>query len=124
MLNDVTAFAPATVANVGIGFDILGHTVEAVGDTVRLTRIAEPEVRIRQHHGRRRRTAGRSRSRTPPAAPCRPCTQALGLTFGFEMTIDKGIPLGSGMGGSAASAVAAVVAANALLSRRCRGCSC
>jgi len=35
MLTDVTAFAPATVANVGIGFDILGHTVEAVGDKVR-----------------------------------------------------------------------------------------
>ena len=39
-------FAPATVANVGIGFDILGHTVEAVGDRVRLRRIEEPVVRI------------------------------------------------------------------------------
>ncbi len=47
MLTDVTAFAPATVANVGIGFDILGHTVEAVGDKVRLRRIDEPVVRIR-----------------------------------------------------------------------------
>jgi len=44
---DVTAFAPATVANVGIGFDILGHTVDAVGDRVRLRRIEEPTVRIR-----------------------------------------------------------------------------
>jgi homoserine kinase len=41
--------------------------------------------------------------------------QALGLGYGFELDIDKGIPLGSGLGGSAASAVAAVVAANALL---------
>ena len=40
--DDVTAFAPATVANVAIGFDILGHTVEAVGDRVRIQRIAEP----------------------------------------------------------------------------------
>ena len=32
----VTAFAPATVGNVGIGFDILGHTVKAVGDRVRI----------------------------------------------------------------------------------------
>ena len=37
------------------------------------------------------------------------------LDFGFELEIDKGIPLASGLGGSAASAVAAVVAANALL---------
>jgi homoserine kinase len=41
--------------------------------------------------------------------------RALDLPFGFEIEIDKGIPFGSGMGGSAASAVAALVAANALL---------
>ena len=41
--------------------------------------------------------------------------EALRLDYGFEIDIDKGIPLASGMGGSAASAVAAVVAANALL---------
>jgi homoserine kinase len=39
--------------------------------------------------------------------------------FGFGVEIDKGIPLGSGLGGSAASAVAAVVAANALLPKAC-----
>jgi homoserine kinase len=39
--------------------------------------------------------------------------------FGFRLEIEKGIPLGSGLGGSAASAVAAVVAANALLSEPC-----
>ena len=41
--------------------------------------------------------------------------EALALPFGFEMSIVKGIPLGSGLGGSAASAVGAVVAANAVL---------
>jgi hypothetical protein len=51
VLTDVTAFAPATVANVGIGFDILGHTVEAVGDRVRMRRIDEPVVRIRSITG-------------------------------------------------------------------------
>ena len=45
--------------------------------------------------------------------------EALDLPFGFEMRIEKGIPLGSGLGGSAASAVAAVVAANALLPKPC-----
>ena len=114
MLTDVTAFAPATVANVGIGFDILGHTVEAVGDRVRLRRIAEPVVRIREITGvagalpvePERNTAGRA---------VQAMHAALKLSFGFEMDIEKGIPLSSGMGGSAASAVAAVVAANALL---------
>ena len=116
MLNDVTAFAPATVANVGIGFDILGHTVEVVGDRVRLQRIDEPTVRIRAISGvagelpvvPKLNTAGRA---------VEALHAALALDFGFEMDIDKGIPLASGMGGSAASAVAAVVAANALLER-------
>jgi homoserine kinase len=114
VLHDVTAFAPATVANVGIGFDILGHTVEAVGDRVRLRRIDEPVVRIRSITGvagelpiePQNNTAGRA---------VQAMHAALGLDYGFEIDIDKGIPLASGLGGSAASAVAAVVAANALL---------
>jgi len=114
MLTDVTAFAPATVANVGIGFDILGHTVEALGDRVRVRRIEEPTVRIRSISGiagelpvvPEQNTAGRA---------IQALHQKLKLGFGFELDIEKGIPLGSGMGGSAASAVAAVVAANALL---------
>ena len=114
MLTDVTAFAPATVANVGIGFDILGHTVEAVGDKVRLRRIDQPVVRIGTITGVAgdlptevdNNTAGRA---------VQAMHAALRLDYGFEIDIDKGIPLASGMGGSAASAVAAVVAANALL---------
>jgi homoserine kinase len=114
VLTDVTAFAPATVANVGIGFDILGHTVEAVGDRVRVRRIDKPIVRIGAISGVagelpldiKHNTAGRA---------VEAMHSALGLTHGFEIDIDKGIPLASGLGGSAASAVAAVVAANALL---------
>ena len=114
MLNDVTAFAPATVANVAIGFDILGHTVEAVGDRVRVRRIEAPEVRIIKITG----VAG-DLPVDPPKNTAGRAVQALHaalrLGYGFELEIDKGIPLSSGMGGSAASAVAAVVAANALL---------
>ena len=50
-MQTVTAFAPATVANVGIGFDILGHTVEAVGDRVRLGASRSRVVRIRSITG-------------------------------------------------------------------------
>jgi homoserine kinase len=114
VLTDVTAFAPATVANVGIGFDILGHAVDEVGDRVRIRRIEENVVRIRSITGvagdlpvePQHNTAGRA---------VQAMHDALAPGFGFELDIEKGIPLGSGMGGSAASAVAAVVAANALL---------
>lgn len=110
----VTAFAPATVGNVGIGFDILGHTVKAVGDRVQARRTAEPGIRIAAITGSvaslplepERNTAGMALISM---------ASALSLPFGIEISIEKGIPLGSGLGGSAASAVAAVVAANALL---------
>jgi homoserine kinase len=114
VLTDVTAFAPATVANVGIGFDILGHTVEAVGDRVRLRRIDEPVVRIRAITGVAGDLPIETKSNTAGRA-VQAMHAALRLDYGFEIDIDKGIPLASGMGGSAASAVAAVVAANALL---------
>ncbi len=116
MLTDVTAFAPATVANVAIGFDILGHTVDAVGDRVRVRRIDEPTVRIKAISGIPDDLPMEPKSNTAGRA-VQALLEALHLDFGFELEIEKGIPLGSGMGGSAASAVAAVVAANALLEK-------
>jgi homoserine kinase len=113
---DIVAFAPATVGNVGVGFDILGHTVRAVGDRVRARRTAERGVRIAKITG--------TSTALPLEAPKNTAgqalvsmAQALDLPFGIEIEIEKGIPLGSGLGGSAASAVAAVVAGNALLDR-------
>jgi homoserine kinase len=113
-INKVTAFAPASVANVAIGFDILGFSVDALGDRVTLTRTAKPGVVIKSIRG--------VVEDLPLDADKNTAGQALlaliaerKLSFGFEMEIEKGIPLASGLGGSAASAVAAVVAANAML---------
>ncbi len=113
-LTRATAFAPASVGNVAIGFDILGFAVEALGDRVTVARSGTPGVEIRAVRG----VAGE----LPRAAANNTAGQALLALqetarpeFGFTVEIDKGIPLGSGLGGSAASAVAAVVAANALL---------
>lgn len=109
-----TAFAPGSVANVAIGFDILGFSVDAVGDRVTATRSATPGVRVLAIRGTKddlpleaaRNTAGRA---------VMAMVEGLGLDFGIDLEIEKGIPLASGLGGSAASAVAAVVAVNALL---------
>jgi homoserine kinase len=109
-----TAFAPASVGNVAVGFDILGHSVAALGDRVRVQRRDEPGVSVRSITGvvqglplaAERNTAGMA---------ALALQRELGLPFGFELDIEKGIPLGSGLGGSAASAVAAVVAAAALV---------
>lgn len=108
------AFSPASVGNVGVGFDILGHPIAGVGDTVTVRRLDRPEVRIAAIRGTTvelpREAAGNTAGASLIAL-----REALSLPFGFEIEIDKGIPLGSGMGGSAASSVAALVAANELL---------
>jgi homoserine kinase len=109
-----TAFAPASVANVAIGFDILGFSVGAIGDRATVRRSTTPGVTIKAIRGvvadlplePAKNTAGRA---------LEAMIEALALPFGFELELDKGIPLSSGLGGSAASAVAAVVAANAVL---------
>jgi len=111
-----TAFAPASVGNVAVGFDILGHTVAALGDRVTVKRRAQPGVSIRSITGvvldlplaAEKNTAGMA---------ALALQRELGLPFGFDLDVEKGIPLGSGLGGSAASAVAAVVAAAALVDR-------
>jgi homoserine kinase len=113
---EATAFAPASSGNVAIGFDILGFSISALGDRATVRRIAEPTVRVRAIRGvvqdlplqAEKNTAGRA---------LQAMREALTLPFGLEVEIDKGIPLASGLGGSAASAVAAVVAANAVLER-------
>ncbi len=113
-----TAFAPASVGNVAIGFDILGFAVDALGDRVTVSRRPEPGVVISAVHGisgdlpkePERNTAGRA---------LLAMQEALNPGFGFVMEIEKGIALGSGLGGSAASSVGAVVAANALLPEPC-----
>ncbi len=113
-MTEARAFAPASVGNVGVGFDILGHAIEGVGDTVTVRRIDEPVVRIHAIRGTTVDLPLGAEDNTAGAALIA-LRASLDLPFGFEVEIDKGIALGSGMGGSAASCVAALVAANALL---------
>jgi homoserine kinase len=114
--SSATAFAPASIGNVAVGFDILGQSVAALGDRVRISRRAEPGVAIRSIKGVVQDLPLAAEKNTAGMAALA-LQKELGLTFGFELEIEKGIPLGSGLGGSAASAVAAVVAAAALVDR-------
>ena len=110
----VRAFAPASVGNVGVGFDILGHTIDGPRDHARVRRIAEPVVRIAAIEGLPMALPMEA-SRNTAGAALASLREALGLSHGFEVVLEKGLPMGAGMGGSAASCVAALVAANALL---------
>jgi homoserine kinase len=111
------AFSPASVGNIGVGFDLLGHTIDGPRDIASVRRIDAPEVRIAAITG-----TATGADTLPLEAARNTAGQALialrdklGLAHGFELSLEKGIPLGSGLGGSAASCVAALVAANALL---------
>lgn len=112
----VTVFAPATVANVAVGFDILGFAVAGIGDHVTVMRSATPGVTIEGIEGIEDSAAiSREAEKNTAGLPLLKMIETLKLDFGFSLRIVKGIPIGSGLGGSAASAVGAVVAANALL---------
>ena len=112
--DEARAFAPGSVGNVGVGFDILGHTIADIGDVATVRRIDAPTVRIAAIRGTVTDLPLEAARNTAGGALIS-LREALALPYGFEIEIDKGIPLGSGLGGSAASCVAALVAANALL---------
>jgi homoserine kinase len=112
--HSATASAPASIGNVGVGFDILGQAFDAVRDTVTATREAQAGVRLGQVTGLTDSLPNEPSANTALAA-ARAVLEADGSPFGMRLSIDKGVPLSAGMGGSAASAVAAAAAANALL---------
>lgn len=120
-LTSATAFAPATVANVAVGFDILGFAVEASGDRVTVTKTREPFVAVGEITDASGAPFGAEipldPARNTAAVGLKALIEELNLDFGFRVSIVKGIALGSGLGGSAASAVGSLVAANALLER-------
>jgi homoserine kinase len=109
----VTAFAPATVSNVACGFDVLGFPMEEPGDFV-TARLTSSGVRIDDIIGDQGRLP-READRNTAGVAARAILEAAGERRGVALTIRKGLPLSSGLGGSAASAAAAVVAVNALI---------
>lgn len=104
--------APATVANLVCGFDVLGMALEEPFDIMEVRLLEQPGITITSRDGfplpadPAQNTAG---------APLIAMLEELGHPIGFEVIIDKKIKPGSGIGSSAASAAGAVVAANHLL---------
>lgn len=109
---EVKVFAPASIGNIGAGFDVLGAAIMKPGDIVTARRIIKPGLQF-------------SMRRTPSSLPddhhnvaahvaellldeCKP-------PFGISLTLHKKMPVGSGLGSSGASSAAAVMAVNALL---------
>jgi homoserine kinase len=113
-MTSATAFAPATVSNVACGFDVLGFALDAPGDEVTAEFTPGPGVHILDIAGDGGRLP-RDAHRNTAGVAVQALLTILGERRGVGLRIRKGLPLSSGLGGSAASAVAAVVAADALL---------
>lgn len=113
-MKTVHAYAPATVANVSCGFDVFGFAVEAPGDEVILTLRAEPGVRLTRIEGDEGRLPLAADKNTAGVA-ITAYLHAIGSDQGVDIVLKKNLPLGSGMGSSAASSVAALVGINHLM---------
>lgn len=109
-----SVFAPATVSNVACGFDVLGFAVEGPGDLVTAELGERPGVTIAELSGDGGRLPREAEKNTAGVAT-RALLERAGSAAGIVLRIEKRMPLASGLGSSAASAVAAVVAADALL---------
>jgi len=113
MEKEIRVFAPATVSNVACGFDTMGFAIDQPGDEVILRFKNSPGISITKITGDNGKLTY-DPSKNTAGAPVISLSKHLDLKFGIEIEIHKKMPLGSGLGSSAASAVAAAFALNEL----------
>jgi homoserine kinase len=111
--NHVTVFGPASLSNLGPGFDALGLCLEGMGDRVEAWRVEEPGVHLDPCEGTVKVPQDPNKNTATRAALA--VLEQADASHGIGMRIWKGIPLGSGIGGSSASAVAGAWATNLVL---------
>lgn len=114
--SSIKAFAPATVANVACGFDVLGFAINGIGDEILARKTGDNKgLRITQITGDKGKLPLDVLKNTAGVAALQ-LLQHVGLAdMGIEMQIRKKMPFGSGLGSSAASAVAGAFIVNQLL---------
>ena len=111
-MNSIKVFSPATVSNVCCGFDVLGFSIEGLGDEIIIHRSDLNCVRIKKINGYNVPVEAKENTATVAA---RALLDYLNINHGFELEIIKNIKPGSGIGSSAACAVGAVYGINKLL---------
>lgn len=116
-MQEVSVFAPATVANVAVGYDILGFAINRPGDRVVARRNPERRgLRITKITGTGDKELPYDIEKNTAGVAAQRLLEHLGMTgIGIDLEVHKMMPFGSGLGSSAASAAGAVVAVNELL---------
>lgn len=114
-ISGISVFSPATVSNLGCGFDILGFPIRGVGDTVKVALNDQKLIRIKKIQ---------CEEPIPDDAETNVASYAISRMLkrlnsnqGFDIELYKDIIPGSGIGSSASSSAGAVVAANELLGK-------
>jgi homoserine kinase len=115
-INEIRVFAPATVSNVGCGFDIFGFALDEPGDEVILRIVKRKGIRLTKITGDKGKLSLSVNKNTCTVA-LSAMMEKLNLDFGVEVELNKKMPLGSGLGSSAASAVAGIFALNSILKK-------
>jgi homoserine kinase len=114
-MKEIRVFAPATVANVVCGFDVLGFAVNEPGDEVVMRLVDEPGVRLLKISGDGGRLPLDSSKNTVSASVQHYLKYLNRTDVGVEIELYKKMPIGSGLGSSSASTVAGLYAINQLM---------
>ncbi|OCX51178.1 homoserine kinase [Mucilaginibacter sp. PPCGB 2223] len=114
-LGGIKVFAPATVANVVCGFDVLGFAVNAPGDEVVMRLVGKPGVAITKIEGDNGKLPKAAEKNTVSASVQHYLKYVDRTDVGVEIELYKKMPIGSGLGSSSASTVAGLYAINKLM---------
>lgn len=117
MQSGIKVFAPASVGNAAVGFDVMGFAIEQPGDEIVVRFSNTPGLRITLISGAQGRLSYDPKKNTAGFAALKLLEHLNESGLGIEMELHKKMPIGSGLGSSAASAVAGVMAINELLKR-------
>lgn len=113
-MEKINVFAPNTVSNIGCGYDVLGFALEGYGDQVEVSRRNDSKLVITEIQGADLPIDALTNVAT---IAVKTMLNSLNESSGFDFSIKKGIPPGSGLGSSACSSAAAIFAVNELLGK-------
>ena len=113
-IKQVKVYSPASIANLGPGFDVFGIAIDGIGDNLTLAKFDEVEVKIAVE-GVGSDNIPVEPEKNSAGAILLHAIDELGLEHGFQLKINKGVPPSGGMGSSGASAAGVTVALNELL---------
>src|SRR5680860_234506 len=111
-MEELRIFAPATVANLSCGFDVLGCCLDNVGDEMSIRKNDLNQIRITKITGQE---LPFETDKNVAGVAVKAFLEKLGTNQGFDIEIHKKIKAGSGIGSSAASSAGAVFAVNKLM---------